>query len=190
MEEGPTRGENAEDAWRYSAEGEAGSGWVTTEVAATALEVSPRTVRDYIQSGHIEAKAEGEGVTKRWLVSIDSVQALRSRRRGSGDMPRERRSGVARGDVAAEGMTDAAAAELLATVQELQYRLGRAEAKAELTERAESTIKEERDRLLEDLRRERERADALASAQEEAQRLREELEAERSKGFWRRLFGG
>ena len=27
-------------------------------------------------------------------------------------------------------------------------------------------------------------------AQEEARRLREELEAERSKGFWRRLFGG
>ncbi len=27
-------------------------------------------------------------------------------------------------------------------------------------------------------------------AREEAQRLREELEAERSKGFWRRLFGG
>ena len=27
-------------------------------------------------------------------------------------------------------------------------------------------------------------------ALDEARRLREELEAERSKGFWRRLFGG
>jgi hypothetical protein len=27
-------------------------------------------------------------------------------------------------------------------------------------------------------------------AREEAERLRSELEAERSKGFWRRLFGG
>jgi small-conductance mechanosensitive channel len=186
MEEEPTRGERAAEPWQSAAENEAGSGWVTTEVAAAALGVSPRTVRDYIQSGEIEAKAEGEGVTKRWLVSIDSVQAVCSRRRASGEMPRSRRSGKERGDNAAED----AAAELLATVQELQYRLGRAEARAELTERAESTIREERDRVLEDLRRERERADTLAGAQEEAQRLREELEAERSKGFWRRLFGG
>jgi len=59
-------------------------------------------------------------------------------------------------------------ADLLLTVQELQYRLGR----AELTERAESTLREERDRL-----------------REENERLRGELEGERSKGFWQRLFG-
>jgi hypothetical protein len=29
----------------------------------------------------------------------------------------------------------------------------------------------------------------MMALQEEAQRLREELEAERSKGFWRRVFG-
>jgi hypothetical protein len=81
------------------------------------------------------------------------------------------------------------AAELITTVQELQYRLGRAETKAELTEQAESTLREERDRLLEDLRRERERVDALAGAQEEAQRLREELDVERRKSLWQRLFG-
>ncbi len=47
-------------------------------------------------------------------------------------------------------------ADLLLTVQELQYRLGR----AELTERAESTLREERYRL-----------------REENERLRGELEA-------------
>jgi hypothetical protein len=43
----------------------------------------------------------------------------------------------------------------------------------ELTERAHSSTEEEAIRL-----------------REENERLRSELEAERSKGFWRRLFGG
>src|SRR5215212_3625229 len=108
----------------------------------------------------------------------------------------------------------------------LERELGRLEGRLELTEQAESTLRAERERLLEDLARERERAtqeqekveenqrDAeqfarereeaqeearrlqeqrdrlLAEAAEEARALREELEAERSKGFWRRLFGG
>jgi hypothetical protein len=55
---------------------------------------------------------------------------------------------------------------------DLYYKLGRSEARAELTEQAESTLREQ-------LERERERAD----------RLEEELREERSKGFWRRLFG-
>ena len=50
----------------------------------------------------------------------------------------------------------------------------------ELTERAESSLRED----LERVRKERQRH------QDEAKRLRAELEAERSKGFWRRLFGG
>jgi hypothetical protein len=41
-------------------------------------------------------------------------------------------------------------------------------------------MRQERERLLEDLERER----------EAAKRLSEELETERSKGFWRRLLGG
>jgi hypothetical protein len=63
---------------------------------------------------------------------------------------------------------------------DLQRQLGRLEGRLELTERTESTMRQERERLLEDLERER----------EAAKHLREELEAERSKGFWRRLFGG
>jgi hypothetical protein len=48
----------------------------------------------------------------------------------------------------------------------------------ELTEQAESTLRES-------LERERERADRL---EERAEQLRGELEAERIKGFWARLF--
>ena len=50
----------------------------------------------------------------------------------------------------------------------------------QLTEQTQSTIEEERNRLAENLRQ----------AEEEAETLRKELEAERSKGFWHRLFGG
>jgi len=49
----------------------------------------------------------------------------------------------------------------------------------ELTEKTQSTIEEERNRLAESLQTE-----------EQAEMLRKELEAERSKGFWQRLFGG
>jgi hypothetical protein len=53
-------------------------------------------------------------------------------------------------------------------------------ARAELTATTESTLRES-------LERERERADRL---EERTEKLRSELEAERSKGFWARLFGG
>jgi len=49
----------------------------------------------------------------------------------------------------------------------------------ELTEKTQSTIEEERNRLAESLHTE-----------QQAEMLRKELEAERSKGFWQRLFGG
>jgi len=49
----------------------------------------------------------------------------------------------------------------------------------ELTEKTQSTIEEERNRLAESLQTE-----------EQAEMLRKVLEAERSKGFWQRLFGG
>jgi regulator of replication initiation timing len=79
-------------------------------------------------------------------------------------------------------------------IRDLTDRLLRISAEAaelrtrlELTFKAESTLQEERDRLRQDWERERQERQ---EAQEEAQRLREELVAERSKGFWQRLFGG
>ena len=50
----------------------------------------------------------------------------------------------------------------------------------ELTEKAESTMRAERERLIADLERERERAD----------RLQAELDSERRKGLFRKFFGG
>jgi hypothetical protein len=159
-------------------------GWTNTTVAGKALGVTPRTVLSYIKKGLLEGKVEGEGVKRTCYVSIDSLNALRAQR-----LAEESIAENFHGDSAeniAEGIAEA--------MQNISMRLAEESAKAaefrirlELTERAESTLREA-------LEREREKADQLIKerqqAQEEANRLRTELEAERSKGFWRRLFGG
>jgi DNA-binding transcriptional MerR regulator len=148
-----------------SGNGNGNGGWVTTRVAAAALGVKPRQVRNYVSEGLLKAITEGEGVNRRYLVSIESVEALRSRRHSEGKLPGQYRD-VAQ-DAAEPGHTSEDAAELLAKfaaeLGEARYRLGRAEARLELTAQAESTLREQ-------LVRERERAD-------KAERRVEQLEA-------------
>ena len=143
------------------------SGWITTDVAARAVRVSPRTIRRLIERGELEAKAEGEGVERRWLVSVDSLHAYRATRPETAVVPHsDRDTEVA--DNIADVLRDLAARveERTAEAVEMRTRL-------EITEQAQSTIEDEAKRL-----------------REENERLREELEAERSKGVWRRLFRG
>jgi hypothetical protein len=64
-------------------------------------------------------------------------------------------------------------------VASLEWELGRLEGRLELTERAESILREQ-------LERERERAD---KERERAERLEAELQEAR-RSWWRRLFGG
>ncbi len=71
------------------------------------------------------------------------------------------------------------AAELQARVEDLQRQLGRLKGRLELTELTGSTMQAERDRLIADLDRERERADRLEAELRESQR-----------SWWRRLFRG
>lgn len=158
------------------------SGWTTTKVAAKALGVSRRSVQGYIRRGILEAKLEGEGVGKAFLISIDSLNDLRERRRQDGE-------GSSRhGEVSLETQSTTKhgedTGELLRRVLErLEQRTEEAadlRARLELTARSESSLRED----LERERREREQA------QEEARGLREELAEEHGKGFWRRLFGG
>ena len=148
------------------------SGWTTTAAAAKALNVSPRTVRLYIERGELEGMLE-TGTEKRiWLVSIDSLNTLRAKR-GTGGIQPEESPEIA--ETIPEAMHDLAVRleNRAAEAAELRTRL-------ELTEKTQSTIEDERNRLLEDLAREKERGEQLQA----------ELEAERSKGFWQRLFGG
>jgi excisionase family DNA binding protein len=133
----------------------------TPAEAAKILRLTKRRVIQLITEGDLEGYKDEEG---RWRIPQRAVHDR------LGDRPPRSPGGAggAGGDVAGGERVR----ELEAEVADLNYRLGRAEAQAELTELAESTVHEQ-------LERERERAD----------RLEEELRLERSKGFWRRLFG-
>jgi regulator of replication initiation timing len=160
------------------------SGWTTTDQAARSLRVSPRTVRRFIDRGELEGRKVTHGIVEAWEVSIDSLYALRDKRISEG----QGRRNVPRKSTETQNSSDTTD-----YVRELTDRLLRISSEAaelrtrlELTFKAESTLQEERDRLRQDWERERQERQ---EAQEVAQRLREELVAERSKGFWRRLFG-
>src|SRR5918993_395245 len=155
-----------EDRTRGNSAGE--SGWVTTQVAADALGVDPRTVRTYISRGILKAKVEGEGVEKAYSVDIDSLYALRDARKSSGKGPREIREKSVDAEDFAELIRD-----LTTQVVKTSSEAAALRTRLQLTEQAHSSLEEE--------------ARAL---REERDRLRAELEAERSKGFWARLFGG
>ena len=161
------------------------SGWTTTDQSARALGVSPRTVRRFIDRGELEGRKVIEGIVESWEVSIDSLYALRDKRISEGQFRRNVPRKSDESQITADNAMD--------YVRQLTDRLLRISSEAaelrtrlELTFKAESTLQEERDRLRQDWERERQERQ---EAQEEAQRLREELIAERSKGFWQRLFG-
>jgi hypothetical protein len=194
----------------------AGSGWTSTTAAARALAVSRRTVQSYAQQGILDSKSEGEGVKKTLYISIDSLNTLRARRIAEGKIGADASedASIEHGAELVEVVQNLSErlADAAARAAEYQTRL-------ELTARAESTLREqlemERQHRLEDVQRERaerlvaqQRAEELrqeaeeaarrsegleaelGEADAEARRLREEIEMERSKGFWRRLFGG
>ena len=195
------------------------SGWVNTDVAAEALGVSSRSVRTYILNGELAARKERKGINERYVVSVDSLYALRDRRKQEGKSQRRFRAAARRPERSAEGSTElvreTAVDMLRETLTSLETHIAQnaeLRARLELTEKAESTLREELERERgqrhSDVERERserlraqERAEQLEQerarleaehrqAEEEAAALREELEAERGKGFWRRLFGG
>jgi hypothetical protein len=173
------RGYLADAPERVAANVSGGSGWVTTKVAAEALGVNPRTVRAYIERGDLEAKSEGEGIQKAYLVSIDSVYALRDRRQASAGTAR--RSGADVREKSASitdpagrtgqlpgGSAGVPAEELTSMIRDLTADLIRRTADAaelrtrlELTAQAESTLQEALERERERAEAERERADRL-----------------------------
>ena len=192
---------------QHGGNNEGNSGYVTTSVAAEALDVSVRTVRNYLRDGVLQGKKEEEGITERYLVSVDSVQKLRDQRQRAGKDRRSNRTIAVQEQDAVK-----LAREFAAKMQEQAVEIGALRTRLELTERTESSLREdlERERRLRQDDVQRERAERLEAQQrveqlarghvqleeehsrveQEAQRLQAELEAERSKGFWSRLFGG
>jgi excisionase family DNA binding protein len=142
----------------------------TVPEAAKVLGISQTRVRQLLREGQIA----GTRTDNMWEVSKHSVHSFRDtyepkgKAKDSETLPIEAR----------EAMDD---------VKDLTFRLGRIEGRLELEAVARSTLEVQ-------LQREQERADQerleRIQAQEEARKLREELEAQRTKGFWRKLFGG
>ena len=201
---------------------EGSSGWVNTDVAAEALGVSARSVRNYILDGALVARKEKEGINERYVVSVDSLHALRDHRKQEGKLQARRRrtsrQSEATEEDAAEAVRKTAVDMMRETLTSLEMHMAQnaeLRVRLELTERAESTLREELERerqeRLEAQRRagslEQERSETQqrvaqltqehaqleeehSRLQSEAERIRDELEAERSRGFWARLFGG
>ena len=139
----------------------------TPAEAAKILRLTKRRIIQLITDEDIEGYKDEDG---RWRIPQRAVHER------LGDRPPRTPPAQSRAASVDDILAAAKAAdigELVATLRDLEHRLGRAEARAELTEQAESTLREQ-------LERERERAD----------RLEEELREERRKGIWRRLFGG
>jgi hypothetical protein len=211
MGEDRTRGEDA----ATSRDDATASGWVTTRTAAKSLNVSPRTVRWHIEQGNLEAKPQGEGVRRAWLVSIDSLHALRDARQRDRELPEDYRAPAEDADIAAESPGNAIR-ELADRLVEEASRASEFRVRLELSERAESTLREElaeerrrreeAEHQREDLRRELE---ALREAREPAETVEEApggaeprsatggaqagaqgAQSEARRPWWRRVLGG
>jgi hypothetical protein len=207
MTEDPSRGQSRTDNPGTSGE----SGWITTEVAARAVRVSPRTIRRYIERGELEAKPQGEGVRREWLVSVDSLHALRATRTTGEGVPEAAR-GIEYPDSVADVLRDMSASLVARAEEAAELRV-----RLQLTEQAQSTIEEGRRRAEEALAEERRRREAAERRAEDLERrLQERQEAlgaaetveeapeqapprsdapgpqadTQRRPWWRRVFGG
>ena len=184
------------------------SGWVTTKRAAAALGVATRTVRDYIRSGKLTGRTEGEGVEKTWYVSIDSIYALREEHRqkarstDAADLRVEEAltddlAAFVPGELAVEsaaergGSSASAPAppdhteilrEALLRLDTRAVEVGDLRARLQLTALAESSLREAPKREQAALERERERADRL-------EQENRDLQEEALRPWYKRLFG-
>jgi excisionase family DNA binding protein len=145
-------------------EGEGREGFYSSAEAAKILKLTPRRVQQLADAGELVGEKDGRA----WRLARWSVH--RYREEHAAERPRVSRAERQR--VAGED-----ARELLEAVRDLERRLGRAEAVAELTAQAESSVRGERDRLLRERDQERQRADELQRELEEA---RLQLAASRS----------
>ena len=115
---------------------DAPSGWVSTQQAARALGISPRTVRWHIDKGNLEAKPEGEGVKRTWFVSIDSHQAFKDTRKSAAETARTDRAYDERAGIAPDTPSNAIR-ELADRLAEEAARAAEYRVRLELTEKAQ-----------------------------------------------------
>jgi excisionase family DNA binding protein len=141
-----------------------GEDFYSVEEAAKVLKLTPGRIRQMLRAGELEGVPPAESAGRGWKIPMRAVH------------DRERPARIERPQRPLEASERLA--ELEAEVRDLRYRLGLSEGRLELTQKTESTLQAERDRLLEERDRERERVEDLQRQLEEAQRP-----------WWRKLFG-
>ena len=169
-------------------------------------------MQGYVGRGLLEAREEGEGVNRRFLVSIDSLNALVERRR--------REAGEAANFAVASPLEEESANTFANTDEGLRHLVERLEARTEeatelrirleLTERAQSTLeeelaeanrrREEAERELAELRRQLETREVVEDAPESPQAHYPTQTTPPDAGggaqeaterpWWSRIFGG
>jgi hypothetical protein len=139
--------------------------YYTVSEAARILSLGGHRIRQMLREGELEGRRDQ--MSGRWFADKRAVHALKEER----DAKREARAPARRPSETPQ--TPVEALQYQERLEALARELGRLEGRLQLTEQAESTLREQ-------LERERERA----------VRAEAELQAERSKGFWARMFGG
>jgi excisionase family DNA binding protein len=140
--------------------------YYTTGEAARILKVTEARVRQMLGAGELEGMRDP--VSDRWRIPQHAVHARLEHRRPS-EAPR----------------TSADAREWIERVTVLERELGRIEGRLQITEVAETTLRDQLERERKRADEERQRAD---EERDRAHHLEEELrEARRS--WWRRMFG-
>jgi excisionase family DNA binding protein len=144
----------------------------TTGQAARILDVSDRYIRKLIAEGELEAVRDEGG---RHRIPQRAVHAMLEVRRREEALDADTREHVSSGDPPGSRQE---LRDLRRRVEELQRELGRLEGRLELTEKTESSMAEERERLIE----------ALEDERYERRRLQERLEEKRTRPWYRRWF--
>ena len=154
----------------------------TLKAGADILGVTQRRLLERLETGEIEGERDPQ--SSRWKIPKHVVHEIVPEPTPTDPSPEE----VAAIEGFVEQPTETVQG-LIEKLGNLQRELGRLRNRLELARGAENTAwQKEKELLLEDQRRERERADKL---QEENSELRERLQTEkRNKGSWRRLLGG
>jgi excisionase family DNA binding protein len=144
----------------------------SVDEAARILRLTPGRIRQMLRAGELEGIPPEESGGRGWKIPMHAIH------------DRDRPARVERAPAPPE--SPERFSELEVEVRTLRYELGLSRGRLELTEKAESTMREERDRLLAERDQEREKADA---ERERAEKLQAELDRARLP-WWRRMFGG
>lgn len=143
----------------------------TVGQAAKILKLTQARLYQLLAAGELEGYQDSE--SNRWRIPQRAVHALMEER------PARRIASTSEEtqlDLPEQSI--GRVIELEDRLMSVHQTLGRMEGRLELTEKTESTLREERDRLLRDLEREREERERLQAKLEDMQRP-----------WWRKLFG-